>query len=95
MEGRPEGHVTCVVPFSRTPALWIELALGAPASGGLDLFVVPLAKSKAVLRTEAAANLGGPWELQAVRIANANTTQTRLLVEKPETQAFYRVVVLP
>ena len=44
---------------------------------------------------QAATTLPGTWQLQAVTIAAPNATQTRFLVDKPETHAFYRVLALP
>ena len=44
---------------------------------------------------ERALTLAGPWELQATRVASENTSQTRVLLDRPEKQAFYRVVALP
>ena len=40
-----------------------------------------------------ATALGGAWELQAVRVADA--IQTRFVLPKPDGQAFYRVLILP
>ncbi|MBK7998489.1 MAG: leucine-rich repeat domain-containing protein [Verrucomicrobia bacterium] len=37
--------------------------------------------------------LGGEWELQAVRVAS--TSQTRLVLWSPDSQVYYRVIVLP
>lgn len=39
--------------------------------------------------------LDGPWELQATKVAADNTSQSRFLLERPEAQAFYRIVILP
>jgi predicted nucleic acid-binding Zn finger protein len=37
--------------------------------------------------------LGGEWELQAVRVAS--TSQTRFVLWAPDSQVYYRVIVLP
>ena len=44
---------------------------------------------------QSATSISGPWTLQAVRVSATNTTQTRLLVVEPSTNAFYRIVVNP
>lgn len=44
---------------------------------------------------ERAFALSGPWELQATTVAADDTSQTRILVDRPGASAFYRIVALP
>jgi hypothetical protein len=40
-----------------------------------------------------ATSLGGAWELQATKVVT--TTQTRLVLPRPDDHGFYRVLALP
>ena len=88
-------------PVLRSSVLELELAARPADLVPLDQRPVPAGGRAIYFRSvpgryhgvESAPQLSGPWELQAVRVAA--TSQTRFVLNKPVTNAFYRVLALP
>ena len=90
-------------PTQRASALVLELVPRPADLAASDQTPIPDGSHAVFFRSvpgrsygiQRTTTLPSTWELQAVRIASDGTTQTRVLVAKPEKHAFYRVLVLP